>query len=228
MSIIRKLRRSLRRDGLAKTVALCLRNLRTNPNQPLHSQFDDEHGVQTGGVVQLGDLVIESPSDAWGIAYTPTPTAVFASIMGILPPPQGYSFVDLGCGKGRVILMASEHPFREVIGVEFSSELCTIAEANIATFRPRMRAQQVRILREDAARFDFPSGPLIVYFYFAFTRQVLAPVVDRLMRRVDETFFVYYNVHDEDLFKNWDIVHADAQKGWCIWHRAGRFRQSEG
>ena len=34
-----------------------------------------------------------------------------------------YSFVDIGCGKGRALLIASRWPFHQIIGVEFCQNL---------------------------------------------------------------------------------------------------------
>ncbi len=47
---------------------------------------------------------------------------------------QDFTFIDLGSGKGRVLLMASEYPFQKIIGVEFMPELHRAAQKNIAGY----------------------------------------------------------------------------------------------
>jgi SAM-dependent methyltransferase len=215
MGIIRKIRRSLTRSGVLETLVLCVRNLKLVKRDTAPSQFDINYGVHTEGSVDLGDLHIDSSSDVWGIEYQPTPPAIFDKILTLLPPPEAYSFVDLGCGKGRVVLMASLRAFKCVIGVEFSRELCAIAEANLARIRPHVVAREVRIVFEDAGVFVHPAGPLVVYCYFAFTREVMIRVLALLAGREDETVFVYYNVHYHDLFAQFELLHAEA--GLCIW-----------
>ena len=209
MSIIRKLERALKRDGVLGTLVLCARNLRPVRRDGSRSQFDAAYDVDTDGRIELGDLKVQSPSDIWGTAYDPTPPRVFDKVLAILPQWSEYSVVDLGCGKGRVVLMASSKPFKAVIGVEFAPELCAIAEANVARFKPHIQAADVRIVCEDAALFEFPPGPLIVYFYYAFTRNILAGIVQRLSQRQDETIFVFYNVHDKDLFESFPLIYSE-------------------
>jgi SAM-dependent methyltransferase len=216
MSIVRKIRRSLKRDGFSKTIALCFKNLQ--PRRKLDDQptrFDIEYGVSTEGRIELGDLDIQSPSDLWGVGYSPTPPSVFHRILTLLPPPEDYSFVDLGAGKGRVVLMAAMKPFKCVTGVEFSRELCAVAEANLAKFKPHVLARQAQMVCEDAALFQFPSGPVIVYCYFAFGKEILIRVLDALSRRHDETIFVYYNAHYPELFAGFELMHAEG--AICIW-----------
>jgi len=191
-------------------MALCLRNVGARKRRESErSQFDLHFGLETDGTVELGDLKIDSPSYIWGIAYAPTPATFFERVITLLPPPETYTFVDLGSGKGRVVLLASRKPFKAVIGVDFSYELCAIAEGNLARFRPYIAAQEVLFVNQDAALFDFPRGPLIVYCYFAFTREVLVSVLERLSHRQDETIFVYYNVHYLDLFAGSELLHEE-------------------
>jgi SAM-dependent methyltransferase len=198
---------------------LCFRNLlprAKRDDQP--TQFDIAYGVSTEGRVELGDLEIDHPSDIWGVGYSPTPPAIFDKILSLLPSPEQYSFIDLGSGKGRVVLMAARKPFKSVMGVEFSRELCAIAEANLAKFKPHVVADQVQVVCEDAALFQFPIGPLIVYCYFAFERDVLVQVLDALSRRNDEAIFAYYNAHYPELFVDFELLHQEA--GICIWRRS--------
>jgi len=169
--------------------------------------------------VELGDLKIDSPSYLRGNAYAPTPPSVFDRMMMLLPAPEKYSFVDLGSGKGRVVLMAALRPFKAVVGVEFSSELSAVAETNLVKFRPHVRSSDVRLVCNDAVLFNFPPGPLIVWFYHSFAKEVLARVFERLIQRQHETIFIYYNAHYHELFSECDVLYSD--KDICIWKIAG-------
>ena len=61
--------------------------------------------------------------------------AVRARSRGRVP---AFSFLDVGSGKGLVVMLASRHPFREVVGVEMAPELHAIAERNAAASPQRM------------------------------------------------------------------------------------------
>jgi hypothetical protein len=47
---------------------------------------------------------------------------------------QDFTFIDLGSGKGRVLLMAAAYGFKRIIGVEFMPELHRVAEENIRKY----------------------------------------------------------------------------------------------
>ena len=99
--------------------------------------FDERFGVETSG------LIYELPSghqhDLHNNGYFAVAPSVFHGIMRAMLEQlhldfQRFRFVDVGLGKGRALLLASDYPFREVIGVELSPELDRIARSNIALY----------------------------------------------------------------------------------------------
>lgn len=45
--------------------------------------------------------------------------------------PKDFVFIDYGCGKGRALFIAAEHSFKAAIGIEYASDLASIAKRNI-------------------------------------------------------------------------------------------------
>ena len=99
--------------------------------------FDERFGVETSG------LIYELPSghqhDLYNNGYFAVAPSVFHAIMRAMLEQlhldfQRFSFIDLGSGKGRALLLASDYPFREIIGVELSPELDRVARDNIARY----------------------------------------------------------------------------------------------
>ena len=70
-----------------------------------NSEFDAQHGTDTAGSVEPGDLGIgNAKSRKLAIRYLPSPLRVTSWMLDrIGVDPREYSFVDLGCGKGRVL-----------------------------------------------------------------------------------------------------------------------------
>jgi SAM-dependent methyltransferase len=95
-----------------------------------------------------------------------------------------FTFVDIGSGKGRALLLASDYPFREIIGVELSPELDRVARANVARYAKATRGvthrSPITSLHGDATEFAWPAGPLILYIWNAFTRPVLEKLFHNL------------------------------------------------
>jgi predicted RNA methylase len=95
-------------------------------------------------------------------------------------------FVDLGSGKGRVVLQAALHyPFRRVHGVELSGHLHEIAQRNLALTRHLLSGRDVQLVRADATEFPVPDDVTVVFLYNPFTGEAFATVVRRLLESLD-------------------------------------------
>jgi SAM-dependent methyltransferase len=147
-------------------------------------RFDAEHGVTTEALVFLGELDPEAigPALEHATHYEATPVAQAEALLDLSPlAPPATTFVDLGAGMGRVVLLAARRPFRAVIGVEVSPALVEIARENLAAARDPLRvARDVKIVCADAAGYLFPRGDLVVYLYNPFRAPVLREVIDSL------------------------------------------------
>jgi hypothetical protein len=92
-----------------------------------------------------------------------------------------FAFLDVGSGKGLVVMQAARHRFREVVGVEMAGELHAIAQANAVRFAAaHPDAAPMRFLHGDAMSIPFPEGPLVVYLYNPFDATILAPFLARV------------------------------------------------
>ncbi|AUX45966.1 uncharacterized protein SOCE26_074680 [Sorangium cellulosum] len=134
--------------------------------------FDERFGIETTEpvVVNPRDYIDDSYRSA--IWYFPSIPEVFDSVMQTLKiRAEEYAFVDVGCGKGRVLIMAAQLPFRRVLGVESSTATASIARTNVgvAAGRSSLRAP-VDVLTCNALSFDFPPVDLLIYLYNPFSK----------------------------------------------------------
>ena len=113
------------------------------------------------------------------------------------------TFVDFGCGKGRVVHQAAKRPFRRVIGVEISPALAEIARANLATRRHRHRCPNVEIVVADAKEFPVPDDLTIAYFWHPFTGEtleaVLRGIIDSIDRHPRRVRLIYLGPHGAEV-----------------------------
>jgi len=162
------------------------------------SPSDRELGIRAQRTVGVERLGLEGASAAHAERYEPSPPgALDEMLLGLDVDLEASTFTDLGCGKGRVLCQAARHPFARVVGVELSAQLASEAELNVARMHRRfVRAREIEVRREDAARHRFSKGPRVVYMYNPFRGPVLRAVLANLLRRVDEdrapTFLLYF------------------------------------
>src|SRR5438105_13430427 len=97
-----------------------------------HERFDKKYQIDTQMPVAIADLETTAPGAKFANRYQGSPVAVLHRMIRRLKVDrQRFTFIDLGSGKGRVLLIAAQYPFKSVIGVEFSKTLHEIALANI-------------------------------------------------------------------------------------------------
>jgi len=159
-----------------------------------------------------------------GCRYQATPIPEFRQIMGAVDVEfERTAFIDLGCGKGRTLFLAADHPFREIIGVERAAELCKQAERNIAVYRsPSQQCHKISALQHDAGTFTFPDSPLLVYMYNPFGKEVMERVLDNLHRSVAANprpvSVIYYNPTLQDLFDRQQFLEpVKRTSSYCIY-----------
>jgi SAM-dependent methyltransferase len=131
--------------------------------------------------------------------YQPTDPTLFREMMASLPIKfDEFTFVDLGSGKGRTLLMASEYPFRRIVGVELIAELHRAAEENIRAYHSTTQpCPEIETVCGDASEFTFPNTPLVLYLFNplpeAGLRRVLANLEQSLQLNPRVAYVVYHN-----------------------------------
>jgi SAM-dependent methyltransferase len=147
------------------------------------SEFDRQYGVDTdgrfGGWTYLSDLDI--PSSNWidGNDYAAIGPLRFKHVLaGFDIAFEDYTFVDFGSGKGRALLLASEFPFKRILGLEFSPELHRTAEENIRRYNSAtQKCQDIQSLNVDFADFALPPDASVLFFFHPCRTRVLSGVV---------------------------------------------------
>ena len=148
-------------------------------------EYDWQHSVNTMSAAVgwrnrlLG--VFHSP-------YQPTEPELFREMLDALNLDfSRFTFIDLGSGKGRTLLMASEYPFRRIIGVELIPELNSVAQKNISTFKSEtQRCFSLESVCLDARDYEFPEEPLLVYLFNPFLESGLGQVIENLEHSLRE------------------------------------------
>jgi SAM-dependent methyltransferase len=130
--------------------------------------FDLEFGVRTSGLIAGRALRCGNRADRHNTASFGVAPSVFREV----------TFIDLGAGMGRALLLASEFPFRAVVGVELNPTLARIGRKNMALWRKSGRARApMKMVCRDAAEFELPAGPCVVFLFNPFGAPVLRSLV---------------------------------------------------
>lgn len=169
------------------------RDLLKLTDSPLHP-FDKAHGLDTSGLVPARHLRTGSASDEHVTAYYGVAPSILRSLVqewratSPADPVSAWTFIDVGCGKGRAMLVASELGFRRVVGVELNPGLASVARKNIAQWTAAHAedptaspAAPMEVLEQDALELDLPAGPVVLFLFHPFE----APLLKQLLERVE-------------------------------------------
>jgi SAM-dependent methyltransferase len=172
------------------------RDLLKLTNFPIHP-FDQMHGVDTSGLVPAKHLVTGHANDEHVTAYYGVAPSILRALIDqwretIPPHPiSSYTFIDIGAGKGRGLLVASEYRFRKVVGIELNPALAAVARTNVAYWIEAHAADftapllaPIEVLEQDALEFDLPPTPVLLFLFHPFE----APVLKQLLRRIETRF----------------------------------------
>ncbi|MGO9124662.1 MAG: class I SAM-dependent methyltransferase [Terriglobales bacterium] len=131
--------------------------------------------------------------------YQPTDPALFQEMLASLAIDfSEFVFIDMGSGKGRTLLMASNYPFRRVIGVELLPELHRVAQENIGSYKnDSQQCLAIESICGDAREFAFPPEPTVLYLFNPLPEPGLVQLLTNLEQSLREhprpLFVLYHN-----------------------------------
>ena len=177
--------------------------------------FDRAYGVDTDGLI-YADANAEGHAGArHNAGYYATAPSLFRGAMelwrgtlaGTGYSVEDYALVDIGCGKGRVLMMAAEYEFCEIVGVELDPGLARVARKNLSRvgrrrwlgllgpkirtgrvpqvspprrMRPGKSSPRIRIIEGDALTVPLPDGPVALFYFNSFEREMTEMWLQRL------------------------------------------------
>ena len=164
------------------------RRLRAAIYQSRRRSYDRHFSVDTQGSVEISEMGINDKQRKSSNRYEATPHLVFLKMLRSFQIDyRRFTFVDIGSGKGAVLLYASEFPFRRIIGVEISATLNQIAAANIRKFRHNnMRCKDITTLCADGVTFPLPNDPLVLYLWNPFNNEMIEEMFSKIERSLKE------------------------------------------
>jgi hypothetical protein len=137
-----------------------------------------------------------------------------------------YTLVDLGSGKGRTLLMASDYPFRRILGVEILPALHQIAQQNLRQYKNEsQKCFALEAICADATSFPIPDGPLLIYLFNPFPetglRRVVANLEQSLRANPQTMYLLYHNpVLDHVLSRSGVFHKVSGTHQYSIWRSA--------
>jgi tRNA1(Val) A37 N6-methylase TrmN6 len=177
-SMVLKIPRALRERGLIETLYRIL----------YYTEgylFDLHYKIDTFSQVDWETSGVDHYRREHASMYDSTLVVSLRKMFRSLKIGPGHILVDMGCGKGRVLLIASEFGFNEARGIEFSHLLCNIARNNYTVFRTKTKTStKLTIIESDVLDYSIKDDEDVFYMYHPFDAFVLNQVLQNISESV--------------------------------------------
>lgn len=193
-------------------------DLRDRRHREWNDWFDSQYGIETNFELPLEKAAVVGPNKVFGKRYQGTHVQNFfkffkkfqEEVISKNPSMVLPAFVDLGCGAGRVLIMASSLGFRKLYGVDFVPDLIQTCQENWNSYLRRIvletRENQIDNIPElklslsDVLAFSPPKEEKAFLFYLfnPFQEKILSLWLNRLPLFMNQTqrknsFILYMN-----------------------------------
>jgi SAM-dependent methyltransferase len=159
-------------------------------------EFDKKYRIETRHTVWRKRLAGKDTED-----YEAVSPILFSRAIACVPRN---TFIDLGCGKGRALILAHEAGFRDLIGIEISSGLAEAAARNLQKLKI-----DAQILQADAASFPLPDRPVVLFLYNPFGSSTMEAVIEKLLNHRRAVHVIYVNPKHGNLFSGFQRLYGD-------------------
>jgi predicted RNA methylase len=166
--------RSLAGEGVRVTARLCVSRL-------ADLAFDRRYGTDTYRWLEPAGFGLAAEQVAGAEYYKPSHAASLRKLLSRLDLGDDVVLLDIGCGKGRVLMVAAELGFAQARGIEYSPRLAAIAADNLKAFsRVRQTRTRFELLCEDVRDYRLRDDETLIYLFNPFGREATASVVRAL------------------------------------------------
>ena len=158
-------------------------HFRHRKQKRLNVEFDRKFGVETAEEILLVEAGVAQDDVARGNGvYRPVTEELFrAAIKSVGIDASEFTFIDIGSGKGKVLLMAAHYPFKRVVGIEYAPVLHEVAVRNVAAFRSEdQRCKNIEPVHADALQYEMPEGPLALFIFNALAKDTMRQLLVQL------------------------------------------------
>jgi SAM-dependent methyltransferase len=171
--------------------------------------FDLKNGTDTHFRLEKKDYKEQPKGFDSGILYMSSVTKEVKMALGFVQKNAGqlfpeYQFFDLGCGKGKSILIYAIHygkiALHRAVGIEYYQPLAEIANKNLSLIK---NSEKAIVFHDDARNYrkHLNSNKLIIYLYNPFSADILADVLQSCIKQ--DVYIIYTDpAHRETVLNN--------------------------
>ena len=140
-----------------------------------------KYGTNTFIPVELKDLTITNGDRKKASRYEAVSFYMLEKLLSAFQKVSGLtSIIDLGSGKGRVLIVAPHFGFTDITGIDFAKELCEQAIANMKEKEKQFPEIKWKVINENVENYDIGNQDSVFFMFNPFTEDVLKRFLEKL------------------------------------------------
>tara|TARA_B100000963_G_scaffold356576_1_gene376936 strand:- start:4120 stop:4764 length:645 start_codon:yes stop_codon:yes gene_type:complete len=149
-----------------------------------------------------------------GVRYETISYCKLKKILKFAKENHHNTFIDIGCGLGRALIVAHEIGFKHLYGVDISESFINICRTNLQT-----QSCNADLLISDISNYEPPSGRICIYMFNPFGEKKMKEFLAKINNRQDDTLIVYHNPKYSYLFNSDYLIKK------FTWHNFGLYEE---
>lgn len=156
-----------------------------------------KYNINTIKPVSLDDLTItegdktkSSPYEALNYYILETLLDNFCKLF-----PDEKNLVDVGSGKGRIMVAAAHYGFTNITGIDFAKELCEAATTNVKKINEKFPHTTFRICCKDVLNYEINAEDKVFFLFNPFNKEIMekfSEKIDQSARQHPRNIYLIY------------------------------------
>lgn len=189
-------------------------------NDPLHEEgFDKKHGTNTTNMMDFFEPQYIMNDQTF---YQTMPSSKITETFEMLNTDfDDYAFIDVGCGKGKPLLVASDYPFKKIIGIDIAAELINIAHSNINIYKKgELDTSRFELIHKSIEEYTIPEEKLVIHLFNPLNETLMETFLKQIEQSYKnyarEIIFIYVIPVHKEVFMQQDWLEEIPTSTWQI------------
>ncbi len=141
---------------------------------------EKKYGLRTTGADELGHLRKKGVDTSHATIYMPAGYDLLENLFAQVNLSVCRHFIDIGSGKGRVMVVAAHHGARKITGIEFAPRFCAAARTQLAATALVIPGFEYQVINNDAFYVDIPDDADCLFMFNPFDEVIMSAVADNI------------------------------------------------
>jgi len=178
---------------------------------------EKKYGISTSGYDELKHLQEKGIDISHSTIYMPVNYYMLEKMMTEMSKlPHQKNFLDIGCGKGRAMVVAAHYGFKKIAGIDISKEFVDETKRNLAVVQQKFPQASLDVMLQDAFYYHIPADISVIFIFNPFDEVIMSGVVENILISQEKNprtiWVIYINPLYENLFLDRGFVKTLSHK----------------